>query len=59
MPDTPDHRMSMMDGPDEHTPPFCECGNWWPCPEAKMPQPLEPWERAMAEAMFAEEPHDA
>ena len=51
------HRLSMMAGPDEETPPFCECGNWWPCSEAPN-QPLEPWERKLAEAIFAEEPHD-
>ena len=45
------HHLAMMDGPDEHTPPFCECGAWWPCPEAP-DQPLEAWERALASAVF-------
>ena len=48
------HRLSMLDGPDEHTPPFCECGAWWPCPEAPKDQPLEEWERELAEAVFAD-----
>lgn len=55
-----EHRLSMLEGPDEHTPPFCECGNWWPCPDAKDggKAPLEPWERALAELIFEGESDD-
>jgi hypothetical protein len=45
----------MLDGPDDHTPAFCECGEWWPCPDAPEKQPLEPWELALAEAIFGDE----
>jgi hypothetical protein len=28
------HDLSSLEGPDIYTPPFCVCGNWWPCPDA-------------------------
>lgn len=49
------HRLSMDDGPDEHTPPFCECGAWWPCPDAPRAQPLEQWERELAASIFGKD----
>jgi hypothetical protein len=51
----PAHRLSMDEGPDEHTPAFCVCGAWWPCPEAPKDQPLEPWEIALAEVIFGDD----